>query len=191
MENLTLQPSSDELNAPISDESETDELFNGNLLIPNTGVSAFEDFSFEYVQEDSDSSSHMVLIVDDCCFNLSATASLFMQFNLKCDTCNNGQEAISLVKARQESDEPMYKLILMDYSMPECGGLRATQAIRSLINFAVSWGSDVKQPLICCLTAYNEKSYKDAAKKSGMDCLLVKPIFKASAHKILIKAGLI
>ena len=43
-----------------------------------------------------------------------------MQFNVKCDTGYNGLDAINLVKTRKESKDPMYKLILMDYAMPEC-----------------------------------------------------------------------
>ena len=44
--------------------------------------------------------------------------------------------------------------------------------------------------MICCLTAYSESHYKVTAKQSGMDFILVKPIFKSAAQKLLSKAGL-
>ena len=66
--------------------------------------------------------ANQVLIVDDNMFNICAVECLFAQFNFECDSCVDGKEAIKLVRARCESDEPMYKLILMDYSMPDCNG---------------------------------------------------------------------
>ena len=76
----------------------------------------------------------------------------------------------------------MYKLILMDFSMPECSGVQATIAIRELLSNNYS-SDQLKEhrPLICCLTAYSEPHYKVEAKKAGMALTLVKPIFKNSA----------
>ena len=54
---------------------------------------------------------------------------------MESDYCNDGIEAIKLVKNRgKEVDSPMYKLILMDYSMPECDGPTATATIRDYLN---------------------------------------------------------
>ena len=118
----------------------------------------------------------MVLVVDDCNFNLCAVESLLLQFDVICDTCNDGMEAIDLVKARLESGEAMYKLILMDYSMPVCDGRTATSAILSM--FKGNGNRLANQPFICCMTAYAEETYKDAALKAGMDHVIVKPFFK-------------
>ncbi len=45
----------------------------------------------------------------------------------------NGLQALSYVKARLDQGLPLYKLILMDYSMPEMDGPTATKKIRSLV----------------------------------------------------------
>ena len=80
----------------------------------------------------------------------------------------------------------MYEAIMMDYSMPECNGVQATIEIRE---FLAQVGSP--QPYICCLTAYSEKGYRDAAEEAGMNNLVVKPINYISMQEVLIKAGLI
>ena len=46
-------------------------------------------------------------------------------------------------------------------------------------------------PYFAIVTAYNEKPFKDRAKQSGVNTYVVKPLFKASMHKLLIQAGLI
>ena len=131
----------------------------------------------------------MVLIVDDNSFNIVAIQSLIEQFNLQSDYCNDGLEAIKLVQARaNDPNQPMYKLILMDYSMPECDGPTATAAIRNYLNEV---GQGKYQPIICILTAYSERTYLDKANEAGSSCYYVKPIFKPELHKLLIKAGLI
>ena len=48
-----------------------------------------------------------------------------------------------------------------------------------------------KLPYLCFLTAYSEKSFRDKAAASGADSYIVKPIFKQTMHKLLIKAGLL
>ena len=74
-----------------------------------------------------------ILVVDDCSYNIVAIKSLLQQFNLKRDICHNGQEAIDRVRARVESGDPGYNLIMMDFSMPECNGPTSTKAIRKLL----------------------------------------------------------
>ena len=132
------------------------EIQNDNLLVPmmeHSNASA-NDFSFENEEKENAVTDNKVLLVEDNTFNILALVSLFMQFNFECDTSANGHEAIEMVKARCSSGQPMYKLIIMDYSMPECNGTEATTAIRKIVqNRQAIIGV---QPLICCLTAYSE-----------------------------------
>ena len=82
----------------------------------------------------------------------------------------------------------MYKLILLDYSMPECDGPTATVEIRRLL------GEDQKapiQPFICCVTAYTGESFKQAALQYGMNDFLTKPISKDALEDLLGQVGLI
>ena len=68
-----------------------------------------------------------ILIVDDDPLNLEILIGMVTHIkDLKCDTANNGVTALNLVKSRLKEVEAgralMYKVILMDYSMPEMDG---------------------------------------------------------------------
>ena len=65
--------------------------------------------------------------------NIMAVTCLFKQFNYQSDCCNDGQEAIEAIEARVRSKLPMYKMIMMDFSMPVCDGPAATRAIRNFL----------------------------------------------------------
>ena len=57
-----------------------------------------------------------------------------------------------MVKDRfKAKDKPMYKLLLIDFSMPECDGAGASKVIRSYLD-----KKHCSESLfICCLTAYS------------------------------------
>ena len=70
-----------------------------------------------------------MLIVDDAPMNLFALNTTVSACGLSCDEANDGNVAIELAKKRLISQQPFYKLILMDYSMPECDGPTAAAVI--------------------------------------------------------------
>ena len=118
-----------------------------------------------------------------------ATSIILKELGFESDSCSDGLEAIAAVEARHQLEGvPMYEVIFMDFSMPDCNGCDATRKIRSFLS---EQEDDDIQPFICCLTAYTENDYKVVAKEAGMDSLLVKPIFRAAARNILFKAGLV
>ena len=67
----------------------------------------------------------------------------------------------------------MYRLILMDFSMPICDGPISTSKIREFLT-----EQKLKQPFICFITAYTQPFFKEVAMESGCDAFLVKPVFK-------------
>ena len=74
--------------------------------------------------------------MDDCFFNIVAVLGILEKWNLQSDQCHNGLEAIQMVKERYHTvsdTRPMYKLILMDFSMPKCDGCKATRGIRDFL----------------------------------------------------------
>ena len=86
------------------------------------------------------SDTNTILVVDDCCFNIVAVKSLLEQFNLCADSCSDGEQALEMIKRRAENPAlSMYKLILMDYSMPRIDGPTCTRLIREFMSNAEQW----------------------------------------------------
>ena len=75
-----------------------------------------------------------ILIVDDQVFNVTALDLLLNTFGIKSDSAFSGQEAIKLIRKRFNAIDTCpiisnYKLIFMDFSMPDMNGIETTKAI--------------------------------------------------------------
>ena len=78
-----------------------------------------------------------VLVVDDNAFNVYAYKSLFDQVSTQFDTALSGHQAIEFIKEKHQQQGKSYKLIMMDYSMPEMTGPESTKIIlKYLENYA-------------------------------------------------------
>ena len=75
----------------------------------------------------------------------------------------------------------MYKVILLDYSMPDLDGPSVAKGIAELLEE----NPTLKKPLICCCTAYSEASFKRTALDSGMDQFLTKPVTFMELRSVL------
>ncbi len=108
--------------------------------------------------------SHLnVLIVEDVEMSRDYIKEMFsVSFSIDCDTAVNGKEAVE--KAKNKS----YDVIFMDVRMPVMNGYKATKEIR---NF------NKKVPIICMSADVYEKDIQ-AAKDSGMDSFIEKPLNK-------------
>jgi CheY-like chemotaxis protein len=85
-----------------------------------------------------------------------------------------------------------YKLILLDYSMPNIDGPETARRICQLYktdsetsNFAPP------KPYIVCLTAFTEKIFEENALDAGMSEFVSKPISSGKLKQILRKCHLI
>jgi response regulator RpfG family c-di-GMP phosphodiesterase len=65
----------------------------------------------------------VVLIVDDNGSNIFVLKAMLARFKVKCDTANNGLEAIQLITQKGLCN---YRLVLMDINMPIMNGVDAT-----------------------------------------------------------------
>ena len=93
-----------------------------------------------------------------------------------------------MVKQRYKVYGDTYYLIMLDYSMPVCGGIEAGKKIRS---FVKKYLYKNKHPTICCITSYQGDSHKREAKNVGMDYFLVKPVLKTGLQKLLKLSGIV
>ncbi len=90
---------------------------------------------------------------------------------MKTDAVESGNRALKSIKDRYDSGLPSYKLIFLDYSMPEKDG---PQTAIDISNYCLE--NSIQKPYICCVTAYSEARFKNTALASGMDRFIVKPI---------------
>ena len=115
-----------------------------------------------------------ILVVDDNDSWHSILSSTLETFGVKVEHAYNGQEAVEKVK---NSTKP-YDLILMDWNMPELNGIEATQKINEM-----NPKEDI--PTVVMISAYHEESLVEAAKKTGIDIFLQKPINPSILNDIL------
>ena len=144
-----------------------------------------------------------VLVVDDMAFNITALQAQLDMFGVSTEISVSGFHAIECIKRRLCNMEfglcGQYKLILMDFSMPDMNGPTTTKAIRDEINrfyHQKGWtiqseDSKQRQPFICCLTAYTQEQYKNEALSNGMDDFKTKPLPARDLFELLEQLNLV
>ena len=129
----------------------------------------------------NDNSGHAeILIVEDNVFEMIAIKGMLEGYQYKCDSAMSAFEAFKMIQDRINAGQVMYKLILIDYKMPNCNGAEATAMIKSLL---IDY--DNKWPYIACLSNFNEISIKKSVIRAGVDVFLSKPIFKVGIYRLL------
>ena len=120
-----------------------------------------------------------ILVVDDEPMNIAVLGAMLESKGFLFDSATCGEAGLQLVRERsnhvREGHGQMYKLILLDYSMSDLDGPQVASAIRE--HFETSdWLCTRHRPYICCVTAYQEASFKNKAFSSGMDRFVSKPV---------------
>ena len=127
------------------------------------------------------------MIVDDEEFCITAIKTMISIFGVDTknhvDFCNNGYEAINLIKRAKELGV-QYALILMDFSMPRMDGVEATEKIRALLE-------GQEQPKIMGLTGHVGDTFKQSGVKAGMTDIIYKPLYSHTLKLLLEKEQLI
>lgn len=111
-----------------------------------------------------------VLIIDDDPVALKHAQLVLEKVGVTSETADNGKKAVEMVKLRHARREP-YKLILVDWKMPELDGLETTRMIRAAVGH---------ESAIIILTAYRWDDIQDEAIRAGVDSFLPKPLFAAA-----------
>ena len=105
-----------------------------------------------------------VLVVDDDQMNIEVMKAMLDQENIAFDIAFRGSMALSCIEQRideinQGRTKLMYKVIFLDYSMPDMDGPKVATEIRKMVSKRLR--ADYRQsPYICCCTAYTDASYK-------------------------------
>lgn len=70
----------------------------------------------------------------------------------------------------------MYKLILLDFSMPDIDGPEVARQARVIFEEQGKSDADISNPVICCCTAYTEATFMREAFLAGMNKFITKPV---------------
>lgn len=109
-----------------------------------------------------------VLVVDDNITNLQLMEETLGYFQIYCETCTNGQDALMKIESANISGEP-FDLIITDHHMPGMDGINLVKEIKQSIPGAV-------QPFILMLSSIEKNLYQTDADKTGIDKFISKPV---------------
>ena len=70
--------------------------------------------------------------------------------------------------------------------MPDITGVDVAIEVIKLIKAAQEEGLDIKEPYMCCCTAYTDKKFRDMAFEAGMQKFVNKPVKFEDLDEILI-----
>ena len=110
-----------------------------------------------------------LLLVEDNSINQTVVQGMLAEYQLKCETANNGQEAIELLQL--SAKEYPYTLALMDCQMPILDGYETTRRIRK-----GSAGQRYRHIPIVAMTANAMSGDREKCLDAGMNDYLPKPI---------------
>ena len=113
-----------------------------------------------------------ILVVDDNQENLTVMCSLLERTQLQVDTADSGRACVEAVQSK------FYRVILMDYMMPEMDGVQTLAALRALPNF--------KTPVIA-LTANAVAGTEQLLLNAGFAAYATKPIAWGRLESLLMQ----
>ena len=113
-----------------------------------------------------------VLIADDDELTLKTAVDTLESLGLKVDVARSGNEAINMIKAKQDENSN-YDIAIIDYKMPDIDGVETIKKIKS------DCSSNVPVLLI---SAYDWTDIEKQAKDAGVSGFLSKPLFKSTLY---------
>ncbi|GLZ86334.1 hypothetical protein Pres01_23850 [Metapseudomonas resinovorans] len=113
-----------------------------------------------------------VLVVDDNASAREILSTMAHSFGLEVDVARTGREALQLLSRAAQKELP-YRLLLIDWKMPEIDGIEAVRQLHD-------GGGDV--PAVIMVTAFGREDALDAARVQGvtLDFVLTKPVTPSS-----------
>ncbi len=109
-----------------------------------------------------------VLVVDDNITNLHLMEETLGYFQIYCEICTNGQDALLKIEMANEAGAP-FDLIITDHHMPGMNGINLVKEIKNSIPGAI-------QPFILMLSSLEKNLYQNEADKTGINKFISKPV---------------
>jgi len=120
------------------------------------------------------------LVVDDNATTREILSEMVAQMGLHPTVVEGGIQALAELKAAAESGDP-YRLVLLDWNMPELDGLQTAQRIRCDPELSVPVS-------ILMVTAYDYGELLEPAERVGIHRVLTKPITESTLHDAISDA---
>jgi PAS domain S-box-containing protein len=119
-----------------------------------------------------------VLLCDDNKTSLNVLSDILTSLSFNVTAVDSGKKAIA--KLEEAIDNP-YKLVLVDWKMPEMNGLEVAEKIKSNKNL-------ISTPTIIMVTAYVKDEIINKVDTLGLSGLLTKPVSHSSLFDTIIQA---
>jgi PAS domain S-box-containing protein len=119
-----------------------------------------------------------VLVVDDNDAGRPALVKILKTLGMQVDAVASGKEAVAAVKRRDQANP--YRVILMDWQMPELDGIEATRLIKSDAQLR-------HMPAVVMVSSFGSEREKDQGYQAGVDDFLHKPLTASSLLESLLK----
>jgi PAS domain S-box-containing protein len=121
-----------------------------------------------------------VLVVDDNETCREVLAGYTRDFHFQVETLRSGKEAFEELKKNEQSGEPAYDLILLDWKMPELDGLQTVRKIQDEIS-----GNYI--PKIIMVTGYGREEIMDQARELQLEGFLLKPVNQSLLYDTIMQ----
>ncbi len=118
-------------------------------------------------------SGERVLIVDDNAYSRQVLSDLLSDISLRVDLASSGAEAVIMTRDAANAETP-YKIIFLDWHMPDMDGFETANQIRSL-----GLPSEAK---IVLVTAFGREDVINNTAAYGIENIIIKPVTVSVLH---------
>jgi two-component system sensor histidine kinase/response regulator len=108
-----------------------------------------------------------ILVVDDQESALTIMQAYIRSWGMGCDTVNNGQDALEMIKKESGRGAP-YDLVITDLVMPGIDGFTLLDEVRAI--------PALKSTKLIMCTGYDDKAQAQESKEKGFAAFLTKPV---------------
>lgn len=116
-----------------------------------------------------------VIVIDDDSYMREYIASVLTGFGVRFDIFDAGETALEAMERAAEGTAP-YNVCIVDWQMPEMGGIEVVKEIRKRIS---------EDMLSVIITAYDLNEVEELGRNAGVDLFVSKPLFQSSVYNIL------
>ena len=113
-----------------------------------------------------------VLIVDDDEVLIETAADTLTSLGVRAETASGGMQAVELLR-HQEENGKKYRVVIVDWKMPDMNGVETVRRIRSEIAENVP---------ILMISAYDWSEIEDQAREAGVNGFISKPLFRSKLY---------